>query len=231
LETPAGLRAQVDQRIASLDDRRTLSSRILGDRTMKTILISSTAVTAIVGAALVLAPGMATASTPLATFNGMHAALAAAAHSGELAISCLVTKDGLVSASATLDGQPLPSSTPMNVHVDRDGDTFDITVTVDMSPSNYSSIKFGKDHSTLELVPKGSKNDRIEIGLDPTSLLPKTWTSYEESNGAWKVMSQRDYSPKATGKPSVSSSEPIVARIKVKAGDSGKMAVTGSGTH
>jgi putative zinc finger protein len=236
MQTPAGLHARVCQGIATTPDRRNLVTRLFGDPTMKKLLISTSAITAIAAGTLLLVPVLATASTPAATFKAMRAALAGAAHSGELTLSALVTNDGQVTAYGLLDGQPLPAEVPLQVDVKHSGNEYDITITADLSPANYSSIKFGKDQSTLELTPKNAPGHRVEIALDPTTDKPKSWTTFEQfpysvpldpsartpsPSGAWKQMSHIEYAPKATGKPAAESSNKITAHITMIVGTAG----------
>ena len=144
---------------------------------MKKILISSTAITAVIATGLILAPGLAHASSPISTFNQMRSALAAASKTGEMSFTASVSNKGAVTVTGTLDGQPLPPDLPLNVAVARTPNSYDIKVTADLSPGNYSSIAYGKDHLTLELTPKNENNHRYEIALDPKSMKPVSWKS------------------------------------------------------
>jgi hypothetical protein len=194
---------------------------------MKRILISSTLVTAAFALALIVLPTRANASsTPLRTFKAMRSALAAAVRSGELQLTASVSQGGVVDVSGLLDGKPLPPDVTLNVDTKRDGDTYYITVTADLSDANYSSISFGKDRSTLELVPKKAPNSRIEVALDPKTSKPKSWTAMKRENGAWKAGSHCEYNPKPGKAASPDDSTPIVAHITMRI-ENGGNAVAG----
>ncbi len=182
---------------------------------MKRILLSTSAVTAVAAAALLIVPGTAHASTPLTTFNSMRAALAKALRSGEVTFTTSVAPGGVISVNGTLDGQPFPPGIPVHVDAKVDGDTYHITVTANLAPSNYSSIKFGKDHSVLELSPKGKSDVREEVVLDPSTMAPLAWTTFKSENGGWKAASTCTYKPKATAKPSPDASMDVVAHITI----------------
>ncbi len=227
MEAPGELRDRLENRLRSTGGRLHPLARFFGDPTMKRILISSTALTAIVAAALVLTPGSANASTPAGALKLMRSALAAAARSGELTFSASIDGNGAVTVTGTLDGQPLPKDVPLNVSVVHSADSYEITTTADLSPAGFSSIRFGKDHSTLELVPKKAKDHRIEIGLDPSCMKPVSWTSYTKSNGEWKADAHFDYKPKETGKPAADAPDVVTAHmtIKMSPGQSGSISI------
>jgi hypothetical protein len=188
------LQQRVFTQIATPLSRPALLARVLGDPTMKKILISSTAVTALVAGALLLAPRTASASTPVETLKSMRAALAQAVEDGELTLNLNSDAEGAVTVSGTLNGAPLPDDFPLVFHTTREGDILDITVTADFTPSDYKSIAYGKDNNTLEIVPKASPNKRFEIGLDPKSRQPKSWTTWTNQGGStWKETSRTSF--------------------------------------
>jgi len=215
IEVPSNLRHRISERLESQPSQPSILARFLGEPTMKKILISSSALTAAIIGAVLLAPGTAQATTPLNAFKAMRSALAGAVRSGELRLTGSVTGNGTVTVSGTLDGQPLPPDIPLLVNVDRHENVYDITITANLAPSNYSSIKYGKDPSTLELVPKDSPNKRIEVGLDPVTSKPKSWSSFSKVEGLWKPTGHYDFKPKATGKPKVDDTDIITAHMKM----------------
>jgi len=195
---------------------------------MRKLLISSTAVTTLVVGTLLLVHLNATASTPLETFNSMRAAIAKAAHGGELTLSVTSTTGGTVTVSGKLDGEDLPPDFPIQTAVSRDGDTLDIHITLDMAPQNYSSIKFGKNQNTLELVPKAKPGEKILIGLDPTSMKPNSWTSMERRGTAWGIKERHAYTPKADSKPAKNAEMAVNARVLMHLGQSATVTVSGN---
>lgn len=197
--------------------RPALLARLLGDSTMKKIVLTSTLATALVASALFLTPRNATASTPEEIFKSMRAALAKAARNGELSFNITANKEGNVTVSGTLDGRPLPPDFPLNVDISRDGDTFDVTVTVDFSPENYRQIKFGKNTSTIIFAPKKEPNEKYQVELDPKSKLPKAWTTWAYENGQWTT-SRFNFNPKPTAPPTKDDDTVIKARVKIQLG-------------
>ncbi|HEY3782084.1 MAG TPA: hypothetical protein VGL56_13450 [Fimbriimonadaceae bacterium] len=181
---------------------------------MKNILISGSAATAIVAIALVLAPGNATAS-PVKTLASMKSALARAVQSGELTFNASVSDNGTITVTGLLDGQPFPADIPLVVQSQHKGNTYDVKVTADLSPASYSSISYGNDQSTLELIPKDKGNDRLEIRLDPLSLNPISWTSFTKDSEGWKVKDHGGYKPKTTGAPDPSSTATVTAHMRI----------------
>src|SRR5262249_44107272 len=69
LQEPLSLHQRMMEKAGA--SKPTLMTRLLGDTLMKRILISSTAVTALVAATVLIAPRAAMASTPKETFNKM----------------------------------------------------------------------------------------------------------------------------------------------------------------
>lgn len=212
---PDILREMVLRTIETAPRRRPLLTRLFGDPLMKRIMISTTAVTVCAAAALVVLPRTADATTPAATLKAMRAALAGAVQTGELTLSASVSAEGKVTVSGTLDGQPLPPDVPLHVEVQHTGKLYDIKITAEFAPENYSTVRFGKDHSTLELIPKGTPDHKFEVALDPKTQKPKSWTCFDRVGGAWKAVGHYSYQPKAADKSSVDDSKPIMAHVKI----------------
>jgi hypothetical protein len=214
-QPPSRLQSRVNEKIAAIESRPAWLTRVFGDPTMKKILISSTAATALLAAFLVMAPRSANASTPLEKFNSMRAALAGAVKNGELTLNVTTDGKGVVTVTGTLDGAPLPAGFPLQVESTIDGKVVDVEVTADLSPENYSTIKYGKNENTLVLVPKANPKTKSEIVLDPKSMRPKTWTTLSAKDGLWEEVSKSEFHPKASAKPMPKSPTAIHAHIKM----------------
>lgn len=229
VQPPPSMRSRVFTQIATPPTRPALLDRILGDPTMKKILISSAAVTALVAGALLLAPRAANASTPVETLKSMRAALAQAANDGQLTLNLTSDADGNVTVSGMLNGAPLPKDFPLVFHTTREGDILDITVTADFAPADYKSITYGKDTNTLEIVPKASPNKRFEIELDPKSKQPTSWSTYTNQGGTnWKQTYQSDLKPATTTGRIVRDDTTINVRVKMHVGQTATVTATSS---
>jgi len=198
-EVPIGLRARVEDILVNPVQSRSWLSRIFGDPTMKKILFSSTAIAAALIGALVLVPGRAQGATAKEKFVSMRSALAKAAREGELTVSAVVSKGGMSSFSVLLDGSPLPPDVPVAVSSTDDGKFIDYTVSIDLSEANFSSIQFGKDHNTLNLVPKGKPGNLDVVRLDPKSSKPIEWSTFAVKLGAVQPQSTTHFAPVKPG--------------------------------
>ena len=227
VETPASLQMRV--MLGTTVAKPTLMTRLFGDTPMKRILVSSTAVTALVAAIVLFAPRTASASTPKETFNKMRAALVKAVKNGELVLDVNADGDGQVTVTGTLDGAPLPKDFPLYVDSRRDGKVIDVEITADFDPANYSVIRYGKDHHTLVLVPKANPNSTSEVILDPTSMKPQTWTTTVKLIPLMSKIS--DPSALATPGPSerlpMKKESTIHAHIKMYANSNAQVRVSG----
>lgn len=225
---PERLRTRVFERIESPSVRPALPARLLGDPTMKKILISSTAITAFVAAALLLTPRTASASTPAEKLNSMRAALARAAQSGELTLNLSSNNKGVVTVTGTLDGAPLPPDFPLHVDVTRTANYIDARVTADFSPEDYKVLQFGRDQNTLVMVPKASPGKKIEIGLDPKSMKPNSWITWENIGGStWKETSATKYKPKPATKPKDGDDTKIDVKVRMYIGGTASISASG----
>jgi len=224
---PSRLQDRMAEKVAA--PRPAWLTRIFGDPTMKKILISSTAVTAMLAAAIIMTPRAASASTPTETFNKMRAALAMAMQNGELTLYISSDNKGTITVEGTLDGAPLPKNFPLLVHSTIDGNIIDVEVTADLAPANYSKIAYGKDHNTLELVPKAHPKTKTEIVLDPKSLKPKTWTTLQANDGLWEMVSKSEYEPKPSVKPAPKADTTIHAHVKMYVGGNASISAKNGG--
>jgi hypothetical protein len=228
VQPPETLRTRVFERIESPSARPALLARLLGDPTMKKILISSTAVTAFVAMALLLTPRTANASTPAEKLNSMRAALARAAQSGELTLNLSSDNKGAVTVTGTLDGAPLPPDFPLHVDVTRTANYIDAHVTADLSPEDYKVLQFGRDENTLVMVPKASPSKKIEVGLDPKSMKPNSWTTWENLGGTtWKETSATKYKPKPAAKPKDGDDTKIDVKVRMYIGGTASISASG----
>jgi hypothetical protein len=193
--------------------RLALLTRVLGDSTMKKILVSSALVTVLATSMLFLGPRNASASTPQETFRSMRAGLAKSIENGNLAFDLKANEDGSITVAGKLSGRPLPPDFPVETEVTRDGDIFDVTLIVDFSTSNYSAISFGKDGS-LVLAPRAKQGERYAIALDPASKEPRSWTTFSLERGAWKVKSRYDFKPEAAA-PTITDEGPLM-KVRVR---------------
>jgi len=180
---PISLQALVEKAMAHPVPRRPWLIQVFGDPTMKKILFSSTAVVAVLAGALVLVPGRAQGSTAKEKFASVRSALAKAARDGELSVTVLMTATSIGSIKVTLDGHELPPDVPMKITSVDHGDAIDYTVLIDLRDSNFSSIKFGQDRNTLNLVPKGKPGNLDVVHLDPKTGKPIDWTTYDVQQG------------------------------------------------
>lgn len=195
---------------------RPLFARMLGNNTMKKILISSTALTAILVAGFLSLSGRASASSAIEEYNSMKAALIQAASKGELKISVKSSPEGEVTVSGSMNGKTLPNGFPLKFTSTRSGDVLDVKVTVDLAPTEYQSITFGKEHNSILLVPKDSKNGKIQIFIDPKTKTPvkcvtvPTFIFLGKDGKAvqWKAGASKEYSVKTKDGKSVK----VVAR-------------------
>lgn len=228
-QSPMGMQSRVWSQVDRPVKRSAWLTRVLGDPTMKKILISSTAVTALIAATVLMAPQVAGASsTPVETFNKMRAALAAAARSGELTLNLSSDNKGTITVTGTLDGAPLPKDFPLFVKSTVDGDVVDCEVTADLAPENYMKIQFGKDHNTLELISKANPKSKTEIVLDPKSLKPKRWTTLAtKDDGLWEMVSSSEYKPKPAAAPGAKADTTIHVHVKMYVGQDASVKVGG----
>lgn len=222
---PEGLREEISQRMKSSVSRMTLG---FGDTRMKKIALSSTTLIAIAVGATLLVPRYANAASPLETFRKMRTAFAKAANRGELTIDIDSKTDGSVNVSGTVNGSPIPAGFPLRTEVSRDGDNLRVRVSIEIEPANFSSIGFGKDQSTLVLVPKGDPKQRIVIGLDGKTYLPKTWSALELSNKEWKSVSHPEFRGTSVGNALKGSAKLIDATVMMKVGTKALVTATSS---
>lgn len=188
MDVPAGLYQKTMNRIDELPGR-SLLVRMLGNNTMKKILISSTALTAVLVAGFMSLSGRASASSAIEEYNSMKSALMQAASKGELKISVKASPEGEVTVAGSLNGKTLPSGFPMKFTKTRNGDVLDVKVTVELSPTEYQSITFGKDGKSLLLQPKGTKDGKVEVFIDPKTKAPIKVYRFHTGKGAanWKA--------------------------------------------
>lgn len=198
VEPPPGLRARFDTATAVPAPRRSWLIQTFGDPTMRTILISSTLVTAVVAMALFIAPSRLQAATAHEKFVSMRTALTKAFRDGELTISATLVNPSTTTLTVLLDGSPLPPDVPVNVAADRHDGYTDYTVKIDFSDGNFKSISFGKDENTLKLVPKASPNLTDIVRLDPKTGKPLSWTEFKE--GSTQPVTTINYKGKAIGR-------------------------------
>lgn len=230
MNLPDSLLRKVESRIARTPTRPTLRTRLLGDPTMKRILVSSSALAAMFATALLFTSTTAKADSALSLFKSMKSSLAYAARSGEVTFTASVDGKGGVTVSGKLDGVDLPTDFPMHVSVIRTGEVYDITVNAELSPANFSSITYGNDDTTLRLVPKGHDDQKIEVGVEPTNHRILSWTSYRKVDGAWKQVAHNTYKAPSKALPSKETSSSVLAHIKIDAtpNSNGKISI-GSG--
>jgi hypothetical protein len=226
MQAPRSLEQGVAKKSAATAPTAWLT-RILGDPTMKKILISSTAVTALLAAVLVLTPSNANASTPVEKFNKMRAAITKAMKNGELVLDVTADAEGKVTVVGTLDGAPLPQDFPLYVGVTRDGNMLDVDVTSDIDSGNYSAIRFGKNQNTLVLVPKNNPKALTEIVLDPKSNRPTSWKATKQEPQMMKTENPNYVAPAGTGDLMPRKTEGIHARIKMYVGSNAEVKMTG----
>jgi len=221
--------SSLEKKVLGADTHTTWMTRVFGDPTMKRIAISTTAVTALVLATALFVPRSANASTPVESLKKLRSALATAMHDGELTLNATADKNGSVTISGTLDGNPLPDDFPMTVHVTHEGNVSDIHVTVDLSPDQFKSIEYGADKQTLLLTPKNKSGVKYSVGLDKTSSAMKSWTTLVADKGAWATKSKRVYQPKATSAPKADSDVVADVHIKIMDGQDGTIRVSKGG--
>jgi hypothetical protein len=225
---PPRLQDRVAEKIVA--PRAAWLTRILGDPTMKKILISSTAATALVAAFLVMAPRSASASTPLEKFNKMRAAIGMAMENGDLTLEVTSDARGVVTVTGVLDGAPLPADFPVLTTVKRDGDFLDVKVHIDLSPDNYSTIRYGRDQNTLIMVPKANPQAKTVVGLDPKSMKPESWTTLlHESGNSWKEISRAAFKPTTSAKPTSGTPFAMNAEIIMRVGSNASIGVHSDG--
>ncbi|MBS1726377.1 MAG: zf-HC2 domain-containing protein [Armatimonadetes bacterium] len=223
---PDGLADKVSQRIDRTPTKRPL---VFGDSNMKKIAISSTVLASVLVGAALFVPRTANASTPVESFNMMRSALVLAAQRGEISISVLAKEDDSVDVSGTINGVPLPQGFPIRVDSTRDGKVCTIHVSVDVEPKDYKVIQFGATANTLEITPKGQPDKKYEIGLDPNSYLPASWTVLAKGEKGWDVKAHSDFKPSKAEKPKQTLASPIHATLIVYVGQSATITITSSG--
>lgn len=182
MDVPAGLYQKTMNRIDELP-RRSLLVRMLGNNTMKKILISSTALTAVLVAGFLSLSGRASASSAIEEYNSMKAALIQAASKGELKISVKASPEGEVTVAGTMNGKTIPNGFPLKFTSTRDGDVLDVKVTVELAPTEYQSITLGADGKSLVLEPKGAKDGKLQIFIDPRTKAPLKVYTIRTSKG------------------------------------------------
>ena len=226
---PDDLRMRTEELLATPSRRRSWLTQAFGEPIMKKILLSSTAVAAALIAGIVLVPSLAQGATPREKFVMMRSALAQAASDGEITISATADKSGLASFSVLLDGNPLPPDVPVNITSKEEANVIDYTITIDLSGNNFSSMQFGKDQNTLNLVPKGKPGLVDVVHLDPKTGKPLNWSTCAVKEGALQPLSTTSYkstsnvstAAKTTSQPS----DIITLHMKVSKG-SGNTTVT-----
>lgn len=160
--------------------------QILGRTLMRRMLVSGTALAALFVVTLTLFPTGARATTPREAFRQMKAAMAAAKKQMDVTVIAVVTQDNRVQATVTSpDGKPVATPMNVNVAVQRQGSSVQVTATVSFDESDYSNIAFGKDKNTLVLIPKKQPSRKYEVVVDGKTKLPRTWTAYEKHAKAW----------------------------------------------
>lgn len=187
IEVPATLRAKFEAAVSP--PAPSLLVRTLGARTMKRILISSTALAAIFGGAILLVPGRAHATTAKAKFVSMRDTMRKLVQQGALTVQATAQPGREIEFTITLDGQPLPPDVPVNIEKQVADKYTDYTVTIDLSDSAFTSISFGADQNTLELVPKKAPDHRDVVQLDPKSGRPVSWLTKVLRDDDWAVQS------------------------------------------
>lgn len=237
---PRGLEARVFADIGSVETRRGWLERIFGDTTMKKILVSSTVLGALVVGALFMAPRHASAETPLETFNAMRAGIFQAAMSGELSFKVTASEAGDVNVEGTLDGQPLPADFPLHVDVTREGKILDVTLSMDLSPKSFSSMKYveksdeelfeavpdGHSPIGLEVTPKGDAAHKFVLTVDPLSKRLTKWTTLEKVGNDWKAGKSYNYTVKDKSVAPKAPQTSMRAKIRMYVGSTATVTVT-----
>ena len=231
---PDALRMRTEACLGNPAGRRSWLAQALGEPIMKKILLSSTALAVVLITGVILAPSLAQGSTPHEKFVKMRSALAQAAFTGEIQVSVTADKGGLASFSVLLDGNPLPPDVPIRTTSKEDGNVVDYTITIDLSGNNFSSMQFGKDQNTLNLIPKGKPGVVDVVHLDPKSAKPLDWSTFELKQGTLQPITSTSYKSTSNeaeaSKPAGKSSDVITLHIRVsKASGSSSVIVKKNG--
>ena len=193
VEPPVGFHERVGDLLSGPSPRRSPLIQLFGDPKMKKYLFSSTAVAAAFVSALVLLPGQAHGSSAKEKFVAMRSALARAAQDGQLTISAIATNGGLASLTILLNGNPLPPDVPVTTTSKDVGDAIDYKITIDLSDNNFSSIKYGADQNTLNLIPKAKPSNIEVVHLDPKSGMPTNWSTFRSDQGTMQKISSQSF--------------------------------------
>lgn len=190
---PASLQAKTWQQLQPKLDLNWLA-RIVGDPKMTKFAVVSAAAAILAVSFIGLAPQIAQANTAKKALTEMNLALAQAASRGEITLNVTSTKEGQVTVTGSMDGKPLPTTFPVDVKVTREGvEAVTVEVSINFEIALYESVSFGKDKNTLEVIPKGAKDKRFLVSLDPKTRLPLSVSSSERKGKVWKETSRSTY--------------------------------------
>lgn len=225
---PASLRTKTLQHLEPSPANSWLT-RLLGDPKMRKFAAVSAAAAILAVSFFGLAPQIAQANTAKETLTEMNLALAKAASRGEMTLNVESSKEGQVQVTGSMDGKPLPGTFPMEVKVTREGsESVIVEISIDFEVTLYDSVAFGKDKNTLELVPKGAKDKKLTVALDPKTRLPLSVSSREKSGTTWKETSRVKFQPRTAAKAAPAAASKAKATIKMNLGQKAVVTITTS---
>lgn len=225
---PAGLQSKTLALIQPKQKAPWLA-RIIGDPKMRKYAALSAAAAVLAVSLFALAPQLAQASTAKETLSEMNSAIALAALRGEITLIVASTPEGQITVNGSMDGGPLPSTFPVDVKVQQEGDVATLEITIDFNQPQYESVAFGKDKNTLEVVPKGSQDRKYLVKLDPVTRLPLSSASLQKKEGQWKEVSRSSFRPRAAAPKGQKSAEHLVkATVKMHLGQTATLRIAGA---